>query len=139
MTQTSKIPAQRLYSLIEQLTTTETNTIKTLTPDGANGVEWTDLSPTTISNKIIIENLSDLPTPVGDVITLDTEGITYQFVGIVDIGANKIDITVANVKFIGLNPATDGISSTTGGVVITANLGFNIQDLALIGQGVLCN
>ncbi len=135
MTITSKIPAQRLYSLIEDLTTTETNAIKTLTPDGANGVVWTDLSPTTISNKIIIEDLSDLPTPISDVITLDTNGITYQFVGVVDIGVNTIIVTASNVKFIGLNPATDGLSSTTSGVVITANNGFNIQDIQLIGFG----
>lgn len=40
--QSSKIPPQKLYSLIEQLTTTELIALKKLIPDGANGVQWVD-------------------------------------------------------------------------------------------------
>lgn len=40
--ESSKIPPQRLYSLIEQLTTEEKDTKKRLSPDGENGTEWTD-------------------------------------------------------------------------------------------------
>ena len=42
MTKSTKIPAQRLYSLIEQLTTAETDVAKKLAPDGVNGVQWVE-------------------------------------------------------------------------------------------------
>ena len=42
MTKSTKIPAQKLHSLIEDLTTTELDVAKKLAPDGVNGVQWVD-------------------------------------------------------------------------------------------------
>ena len=130
---TSKIPAQSLYSLIEDLTTTEIGLDKILVPDGVNGVKWGSLPTTTISNEIIVENISNLPDPVGGVITLDTNDVTYQFVGNVDIDVNRIIVTGTNVKFFSLNNGADKITSTNTGVIITCNNGITIEGVNIIG------
>ena len=92
-------------------------------------------SPTTgaISNITQVLSLSDLPTPVGDVITLDTDGQNYQFIEGVDLGGNRIVVDANNVKFFAINPATDGITSSTTGVFITANNGLAIDNMFIVG------
>jgi hypothetical protein len=88
MTQTTKIPAQRLYSLIEDLTTTDTNPNKTLVPDGANGVKWVDLSPNK-DNQIIV-NQTNVATTLGGTIDSTKE---YFLDGNIDLGTTQIDLS----------------------------------------------
>jgi len=123
-------PNRARYGLIETFTTEQTNPALVLSPDGNNGVNWI---AQTVLPYTLIKTLSDLPTSVGGVITLDVDNTNYVFSGIVDLGANEISVTASNIKFLGLNPATDGLSSTTTGVLITVNNGFNTQDLQIIG------
>jgi hypothetical protein len=86
-----------------------------------------------LKNVIQVSSLVDLPTPIGDVITLDTDGLIYQFIGPVSIDNNKIIVDAENVKLLALNPATDGIISSTTGVVITANKGLSINNIFIVG------
>jgi hypothetical protein len=90
-----------------------------------------DLSDETVSNKVLITELADFPTPIGDTITISTDDITYQLVGGVDIGANKIVVTGLNNKFIALNPSTDGLISVTTGALIECNKGLAIDNVFL--------
>ena len=57
MTQgSSKIPAQSLHTLIEELTTTEKDVSKTLVPDGENGVVWAEIGTFTNDVKVLGDN-----------------------------------------------------------------------------------
>jgi hypothetical protein len=101
--------------------------------DENTGFDPASVSGAEISNVTKVSSLTDLPTPVGDVITLDTDGLIYQFIGPVDLDANKIIVDAVNVKFLALNPATDGIISSTTGVLLTANKGLSINNIFIIG------
>jgi hypothetical protein len=113
-------PNRARYGLIETFTTEQTNPTLVLSPDGNNGVNWIEQ---TVLPYTLIKTLSDLPTAVGSVITLDVDNTNYVFSGVVDLGDNVINVTASNIKFLGLNSSTDGVSSTTTGVLITANKG----------------
>ena len=80
----------------------------------------------------VILSVNDLPAPVGGVITLADDNETYTFVGQIDLGANRIEITGVNVKFRGGNAFADVIlSTTTGAVVSGTNVGFSMQNLQI--------
>jgi hypothetical protein len=123
-------PNRARYGLVETFTTQETDSNKRLAPDGNNGLTWVNEVGLPYDT---ITSLDDLPDAVGGIITLSTDNINYLFSGIVDLGSNVLSITGSNIKLFGVNPATDGITSTSTLSVITANKGLNIQDLALIG------
>lgn len=82
-----------------------------------------DVDPTGYSfnlterNRIVVGDISDLPSPVGGVITLPT-GSLVQPVGLVDLGSNRIELS-AGSSICGLDPGRDGFMSTTSSAVIS--------------------
>lgn len=98
----------------------------------SNFTELYDLIPT---KSVKVGSLSDLPTPVGGVITLSTDGVTYLWDGLINIGANRLNITADAVKFGSWNPFACGIMSSNTGVLITCNKTFGIDSLLLLGAG----
>ena len=82
---------------------------------------------------VFVSQLSDFPTPVAGVITLDNNK-TYNIGGNVDIGTNRIVFSTKN-SIIGKNPELDKIIYTGTGVMFTA---VN-NDFILTRVGVSCN
>ena len=79
-----------------------------------------------------VASLSDLPTPVSGVITLDVASTIYKIRGNVDIGANRIVIAATAVEIAGSFGSIDFISSTTTDALITAtNFNVFIRDVRL--------
>lgn len=92
--QSSKIPAQRLYSLIEQLTTEEKDITKKLAPDGANGVEWVDGEGGSES-EIIVTQSSDFGV-------IDSSK-SYLIDGIIDMTGVSIEVPSGGINLRGHN------------------------------------
>lgn len=129
--------------LIPRMTTTQRNAI-TSPPNGlqiynitTNKLEiyistrWeaaTFTNPTT--NLVYVSALSDLPTPTGNVITLDGTKM-YVFSGIIDISPNYINLNGANLR--GTDPSKDGVmSSVSGGVLRSTNVSVFMENFAVI-------
>ena len=87
-------------------------------------------NPISANNVIQVSGLSNLPTPVGDVITLAGSTV-YVFSGTVDIGANRFVLGV-NTMLMGNHPALDTIVSTTTGDLITSTESNRIDNLSVI-------
>ena len=82
----------------------------------------------------IIADISDLPPPIGGVITLSIANQTYSFTGVVDLGVNRIEIAADGIKLRGANAETDCVTSTTGAALISAaNYGVSMSNLKLEG------
>lgn len=82
------------------------------------------------SNQLFVYSLSDLPTPSGSAITLDSTKI-YIFSGFVYIGSNYINLNGAGIR--GLDPVKDGIISTaTGGILRSVDKDVLIQQLNVV-------
>src|SRR5688572_24857884 len=127
--------------LIPRMTTTERNSISnpaiglyiynltTKTFDVYNGTTWNSLGYEN-SSVVNVRSFSDLPAPSGNAINLDPLK-TYNFVGLINIGANYIEMNGAVVK--GTNPIQDGIISTTSGAILrsTDQIVF-IEKLAVV-------
>lgn len=71
----------------------------------------------TLNKTVIVNSLDDLPTPIGDVITL-TDYIAYQIDGPIDLGICTIILGQSNIIF-GSNRLTDIISTSSTGALIT--------------------
>lgn len=76
-------------------------------------------TPPVDSSLVIIRQLSDFPTPVADVITLDSY-TTYQISGTIDIGINRIVCGIKNT-ILGLDRLNDVLLSSTTGNMITVD------------------
>ena len=100
--QTSKIPPQRLYSLIEQLTTEETDIAKVLVPDGNNGVEW-GAAPVVLNGEVIVTQ-ANFETTLGGVIDSTKQ---YVIDGEIDTGSTTINVPTTGLYLAGL---TAGVS-----------------------------
>lgn len=95
--------------------------------DGLGSGNWTNNIP---SNQILVEALSDLPTPTAGVITLAADTV-YVFAGNVDIGVNRLAL--------GNNTYVQGtardldviISSTTGALFTASTTNIRIHTLGL--------
>jgi len=85
-----------------------------------------------ITQLIDVESLSNLPTPSAGVIDLNVPNRTYRFADIIDIGTNRIEITASNVKLCGFFSGSNGILSTTTGVLITSVLSITMEKITLI-------
>lgn len=72
----------------------------------------------------VIESLSDLPTPVGGVITLEDSHV-YFIRGQIDLGSNRLKVGV-DVTIRGRSPKLDFFTSTTTGALITSSNSFRI-------------
>lgn len=99
-----------------------------------NGSIWVELETNSVvrDNYVLVKSLADLPTPVGNVITLQ-QGTLYEINGAINIGANSIDIN--DCVFVGRDPYNDTINYTGGGAMFTGVLGGMIEFLNLIGNG----
>ena len=87
----------------------------------------------TASNIVYINNLSDLPTPVNNIITF-ADNTIYQFSGIVDIGANKILVGIGS-KIQGNFSQIDGFTTSATGDIITDGGGVSIENITIQTAG----
>lgn len=91
-------------------------------PDGT--VKTIDTEGIALGSTVVVNALSDLPTPVGGVITCEAKG--YLFEGLVDIGENSLRAVTGTV-FYGHSFAKDGIvrsGSPTGAMIeVPAGIG----------------
>lgn len=82
------------------------------------------------NNYVVINSLKDLPSPFQGVIKLDGKKM-YQFSGIVNIGANTIDLNGAGLR--GMDPGKDGVYSTaTGAILRSRNVDVFMEHFAVI-------
>ena len=96
----------------------ETNTGNIYSASSSN---WT--LPT---NTKTIKSVSDFPTPVSNVITLQ-DSIAYFISGMVDIGNNQIKVGIRNT-FVGTNRSADILTSSTAtGIMISIPSGKNLR------------
>ena len=85
-----------------------------------------------VPNLINLSNISQLPAPVGNVITDPTSGVTYDITSTFDAGANELVFTGDNVVVRGIG-AQSVITSTTAGTVISVTGSVTIKDLNIVG------
>lgn len=79
-----------------------------------------------VNNFVLVKSLSDLPTPISNIITL-ISGVTYQINGDIDITNNRI--TSSGNTLFGLNKTTDILrASTLTGTMITTTNGNLLLD-----------
>jgi hypothetical protein len=100
----------------ESYTATEWNQMKN---DGINDND-TRISLLEGSNEVNVANLSDLPAPVGGVISLVTADTKYIFSGIVDLGVNVLSIEEDGIALMGKAQGVDGFSTTGTTSAVTA-------------------
>ena len=83
---------------------------------------------------VIVSSLSDLPTPVGGVITL-VQGTTYDPQGVIDISPNRFLINTTAVAFKSNNRLSRGFTTDNTGALFTAT-GLNsipiIEDMIVL-------
>ena len=94
---------------------------------GATGPTGATGNSSAPSNVVIVEELADLPTPSGNVITLAANTI-YRIVGAVDIGANRL-VMGLNTTIRGNSPTVDYMVSSTTGALITSDTNFRLFEL----------
>lgn len=88
-----------------------------------------------LDNYVIIKTLSDLPTPVGSVITLET-GKYYHINGIINIGTNTIDIP-DNCRLQGLATFQSGFIYTgTGSMMTSTDSNISLSNLSFFSPSV---
>ena len=75
------------------------------------------------SSTIVVNQLSDFPTPVGDLITL-ADDTTYLISSSINLGANRFQMG-DNTAVTGVSPFTASLASTTTGVLFTGKDGAN--------------
>lgn len=82
------------------------------------------------SNLVHVASLADLPTPIGNAITLDSSKM-YIFSGIVNISPNYLNLKGAGLR--GISTSKDGVmSSVAGGILRSSSVNIFIADLAVI-------
>ena len=128
--------------LIPRLTTTQRDAI----PIPANGLQifntttktlnvytnsrWETIAYSRTSNIVYVSSLTDLPTPVGNGITLDATKM-YIFSGVVNISPNFLNLNGASLR--GTDPARDGVMSSVGGAVLrSTNVSVFIKELIIV-------
>jgi len=138
----STLAQQSQTGLIDQitgdsLTAAKFNQVNSAVNDNATDAEarFVFLESQNIGTYIVIDELSDLPAPVADVITLTTNNLTYVFEPNLDIGVNRIVVTGEKNCLFGVNAFVSGITSTNTGALITCNESIKIENMILIGSG----
>lgn len=96
---------------------------------------FTELYDKNFDSVVSVKSVNDLPAAITGVITLSTNGVTYVFESLIDIGSNRIVITGENNCLLGVNPLISGITSTNTGILITCTHSMKVADLLLIGAG----
>lgn len=86
------------------------------------------------TNFKLLKSLSDFPTPVGDVITLE-DGIAYSVSGNIDISPNRIVVNGAD-NISGSSATHDGITTSNTGALFTVTSGIlRLRSISLSGGG----
>jgi len=82
--------------------------------------------------EVDVTSISDFPTPVSGVITLNIANRIYMIRGAVDISTNRIVVAATGVKICGRFVIKDSLTSTTTGVLFTAtNFNFVLRELTV--------
>ena len=102
---------------------------------GKINTNFTTLEKTRFDNVVAVKTKSDLGDVVGGVITLATDGLTYIFDSVIDLGSDTLVITGDGVKLEGNNVFSSGLSSSTTGVLITASKTIVIEKMTIIDLG----
>ena len=112
-------------------------TFKSLVAGSGVGMSSTDDAITITSgggqNVVIVNSLSDLPTPVASVISL-AASTTYQISGAVNIGVNRLALGTYTA-IVGNSPQSDVITSTNAGFLLTATNTFSINNVGFSAAG----
>ena len=90
------------------------------TTNGSISVSLSGGAPPT-TNIVIVNDVTDFPDPVGDVITGEV-GFTYSLQGLIDISPNRL-VLPASVEMFSENRLSRGLSSTNTGALVTVNDG----------------
>lgn len=87
-------------------------------------------------NLVLVATLNDLPTPVGNVITL-APNTTYMINGDLDLAGNRL-VGSVDTAIIGTNPENCSLTSTLpiGESLLTSNASLAIQNIALSVSGL---
>lgn len=89
------------------------------------------------SDRVLVKSVSDLPLPVGGVITLEEK--IYEFQGVVDIGVNKLQLPNGSCMLRGQNGLTDGVLTDVAASLLNGHAsGSNlvVRDLLLQNDNV---
>jgi hypothetical protein len=100
----------------------------------SDGTNWRMLRPDLItlpSSFVFVEQKSDLPTPVGGVITL-ADNVTYFFTGVVDLTGDRL-LAGANTTILGGSSENCRIKSTglVGTALITSTQSLPIRNITI--------
>jgi len=81
-------------------------------------------------NSVLIKSLGDFPAPSGGVISL-VANTSYELNGLINIGANTLDMGSGTVIF-GVNRFADGLVSSSSGYIITSTTtSFVLQNFTI--------
>lgn len=103
-------------------------------PGFFDGNQWSGLAPASIDT-VYVRSLSDLPTPVANVITLANNTV-YKFLNSVDTSGDQIK-TGLNNSIVGIDDSVTTLSGTTTvPLVITDGInGFDAVDISITQNG----
>lgn len=87
------------------------------TANGTGSGAWSAI-PGVVSNVVIVNELSNFPTPLVGVITLASDTV-YQIAGGVDVGDSRFALS-GSTAFVGNNQILDIITSSTTGALFTS-------------------
>jgi hypothetical protein len=96
------------------------------TADGVGSGTWTSSGS---DKEVLIQSLSDLPTPSSGVITLASDTV-YLIDGAIDIGANRFSLS-DKVTVRGLGGQHSSITSSTTGAIFTSSADFHLDSFKL--------
>jgi len=97
--------------------------------NGAGSGSWVTL-PGTPANIVSVATLTDFPTPISNVITLEPD-TGYMIAGNVNIGVNRI-VFASNSVIIGTSNRIDRITSSTTGNLFTMTASFSVSDISIV-------
>jgi len=82
------------------------------------------------TNHVMIRSLGDFPAPSAGVITL-ADSTTYELNGLINIGANTLNMGNATVIY-GINKLADGLTTSgTGNIITSTNTAFVLKDFTI--------
>ena len=99
--------------------------------DGSNWIQI-ETNSKSRDNYVLVKSLADLPTPVGNVITLNS-GTTYELNGAINLGVNSIDLN--GCVFVGADPNTDVLMYSGTNAIFTGSQGGLVQFMSFMGSG----
>ena len=105
--------------------------IQVFANNGSLTIQSTGATPST--GVVLVSSLSDLPTPVGDTITLAAD-TTYDPQGLIDISPYRLVVDSLTVQLSSRNRLSRGFTSDTTGAVLTVT---GVNSLAIVKEMLL--